>query len=391
MTSKPQFAGERVRLGDIANVTTGNVAPKASDFSEEGIPFVRAGSLSGLIKNGDYDTLDKVDEPTAKQLKLKLFPAGTVLFAKSGMSCLKGYVYTLKRPCYVVSHLACVTPKGSTSTFLQYYFKYNRPNRLIENPSFPSIKLSKISEIEIAIPDERTLSAQTAVLDKINEQTAITQEQISRLDILVKSRFVEMFGTTHIPSYPVIPIEDACTAIVDCPHETPKYEGELVHPAIRTSELLGTVITWDSMKYVSEEEYLKRIQRMKPLAGDIVYAREGSYGNAAVLPDGHEFCLGQRTMLFRPNRDVCLANYLLYALTSMDVKRQADELNVGSTVPHVNVRDARRFSIPLPPMNAQQEFSVFVQQVDKLRVVAEEQKKKLQTLYDSLAQEYFAI
>ena len=289
------------------------------------------------------------------------------MFAKSGMSCLKGYVYTLKRPCYVVSHLACVTPKGSTSTFLQYYFKYNRPDRLIENPSFPSIKLSKISEIEIAIPDERTLSAQTAVLDKINEQTAITQEQISRLDILVKSRFVEMFGTTHIPSYPVIPIEDACTAIVDCPHETPKYEGELVHPAIRTSELLGTVITWDSMKYVSEEEYLKRIQRMKPLAGDIVYAREGSYGNAAVLPDGHEFCLGQRTMLFRPNRDVCLANYLLYALTSMDVKRQADELNVGSTVPHVNVRDARRFSIPLPPMNAQQEFSVFVQQVDKLR------------------------
>ena len=124
------------------------------------------------------------------------------------------------------------------------------------------------------------------------------------------------------------------------------------------------------MKYVSEEEYLRRIRRMKPLPGDIVYAREGTYGNAAVLPEGYEFCLGQRTMLFRPNVELCLSDYLLYALTSINVKRQADELNVGSTVPHVNVRDAKRFTIPLPPIEAQQEFAAFVRQVDKLKFEA---------------------
>ncbi len=65
---------------------------------------------------------------------------------------MTGNVYVLPEPCYVVSHLACVIPNGNYASYLKHYFRFNRPNRLIENPSFPSIKLSKIQGIELRLP-----------------------------------------------------------------------------------------------------------------------------------------------------------------------------------------------------------------------------------------------
>lgn len=144
----------KVKLSDIATVAAGNVAPEAKDFTSDGVPFVRAGSLSGLLETGDFSQLETIDPAAASRLRLKLFPAGTVVFAKSGMSCLKGHVYTLPRECYVVSHLACITPKEGYSEYLKHYFRYWKPNRLIDNPSFPSIKLGKISDIELDLPDD---------------------------------------------------------------------------------------------------------------------------------------------------------------------------------------------------------------------------------------------
>ena len=365
MHGKPQFAGERVRLGDIANVTTGNVAPKASDFSEEGIPFVRAGSLSGLIKNGDYDMLDKVDKPTAKQLKLKLFPAGTVLFAKSGMSCLKGYVYTLERPCYVVSHLACVTPKGSMSTFLQHYFKYNKPNRLIENPSFPSIKLSKISEIEIAIPNEETLSAQTAVLNKINQQIAITQEQTSRLDTLVKSRFIEMFGDPIALNSNKKSRLDSFAKIItgNTPsRKKPEYYGDYIE-WIKTDNITSTPVLTKAAESLSEDG--ASAGRIAPSGSVLMSCIAGSVksiGKVAIADRPVAF--NQQINAIIP-ADGILTEYL-YWMLSLSKDYLCSDINM-QLKGILNKTALSRKMFCVPPPSLQQEFATFVRQVDKLR------------------------
>lgn len=156
-----------------------------------------------------------------------------------------------------------------------------------------------------------------------------------------------------------------CTNIVDCPHTTPKYEGKLINPAIRTSEIKKGYIVWDSMRYVSDEEYEERVIRLRPQAGDIVYGREGAFGNAAILPKGYKFCLGQRVMLLRPNIIKCMSEYMLHAVISDGVYRQALEKNNASTVAHVNVKDVKNFNIPFPPLELQNQFAAFVHQVDK--------------------------
>jgi hypothetical protein len=103
---------ESIPLASLAVVSSGGGAPQdPTAFSESGHPFVRAGSLPRLLDGVAEQELEKLQPETAGRHGLKLFPKGTVLFAKSGMSATKGYVYSLKGPAYVVSHLAALVPR----------------------------------------------------------------------------------------------------------------------------------------------------------------------------------------------------------------------------------------------------------------------------------------
>lgn len=272
--------------------------------------------------------------------------------------------------------------------YLMYQLQNMRPflEKEARGVAQKGIYLKQVSQLDIKLPELEQQKQIVKVLDKVTELISLRKQQLTKLDKLVKARFVEMFENS---SWPNTSLNDICSEIVDCPHSTPKYEGNLEHPAIRTTEIKKGYIDWDSMKYVSEEEYQKRIKSLKPVPGDIVYGREGTYGNAAIIPDGYEFCLGQRVMLFRPNKTKCISAYVLYAILSDRVKRQADEKNVGATVPHVNVADAKQFDVVLPPLELQNQFAAFVERVDKQKQTVQQSLEKLELMKKALMQEYF--
>lgn len=248
------------------------------------------------------------------------------------------------------------------------------------------IKLGNLTEADIKLPDKETQERISMILDRLTHLISLRQRQAEKLDELVKARFVDMFWG----AYSEVIAEDVCEKIVDCPHSTPKYnESELKYPAIRTSEIQDGQIEWSSMKYVGINEYQRRAKRLIPEAGDIVYAREGTYGDCVILPEGYQFCLGQRTMLFRPNYKLCNSEYLHAVLRSAAVKYQADMSNAGSTVPHVNVSDAKRFHFPLPPLPLQNAFATFVHEVDREKERIQRSAALLETLKRSLMQQYF--
>jgi type I restriction enzyme S subunit len=185
-------------------------------------------------------------------------------------------------------------------------------------------------------------------------------------------------------------IENICDAIVDCPHSTPLHSEIITpYPSVRTSEIKNGAIEWSSMKYVSKDEYLKRIKRITPQPGDIIYGREGTYGDAAILPDGHNFCLGQRVILLRVNKEICNSIYFSSALRSDYVYSQAKLKNVGATVGHVNVKDIKQFIVPLPPLSIQNQFASFVELIEKQKNLFQQALDKMEISYKSLMQEYF--
>ena len=243
-----------------------------------------------------------------------------------------------------------------------------------------------LKEIEIAECSTEEQNSIVAQFEKIDTLICLRKQQLSKLDELVKSRFIELFENGESP---IKTVEELCSDIVDCPHITPKYEGELKNPAIRTSEIKKGYIAWETMRYVSDEEYEERTARLKPEAGDIVYGREGTFGNAAILPGGYNFCLGQRVMLLRPDYSKCTSEYLLHSVISDDVYRQATEKNNASTVAHVNVKDVKQFKVPLLSFDKQIQFATFVEQTDKSKLEIQKSLEKLETLKKALMQKYF--
>ena len=261
----------------------------------------------------------------------------------------------------LVAHKEVLLPK-----YLYYFcvnFNFEQLNTTV---TIPSLTKANLLQIEIAVPSIKKQGEIVAVLDQVSALIDLRYRQLKEIDDLVKSRFIEMFGDGESP---IKTVEELCSDIVDCPHTTPKYEGELKNPAIRTSEIKKGYIAWETMRYVSDEEYEERTARLKPEAGDIVYGREGTFGNAAILPGGYNFCLGQRVMLLRPDYSKCTSEYLLHSVISDDVYRQATEKNNASTVAHVNVKDVKQFKVPLPSFDKQNQFAAFVEQTDKSKYI----------------------
>ena len=275
--------------------------------------------------------------------------------------------------------------------YLFYFCKNFNFESLNTTVTIPSLTKNNLLKIKMPIPPLPEQQKIAAELDKIQSAIDNKKQQLALLDEAVKSEFVEMFGENPVESgkWKVERLEDACSSIVDCPHTTPKYEGELKNPAIRTSEIKKGYITWDSMRYVSDNEYEERTARLRPENGDIVYGREGTFGNAAILPKNYKFCLGQRVMLLRPDYSKCVSEYLLYTLISDFLYQQALDKNRLTTVAHVNVKDVKNFKVPIPPLELQNQFSTFVQQIDEAKSLAKQQIADLQELLDSKMQEDF--
>lgn len=366
MTSKPPFGGEVVRLGEL--IESSKAKNKDGLFAD----VYSVTNSHGFVPSQEYFN----KEVYSKELRTYRVVHRNMIAYNPSRINIGSVAVQDKVDNAIVSPLYVVFSADETKVIPGYLVRFLRSKPGLDQIAQQSIgtvrsnlKFDALCKMQMPLP---SLQAQVERMNKLTlvEQLADDCEHyLFHLDELVKSRFVEMFGTLEHPRYTIVELQDICAYIVDCPHETPKYDGMLEYPAIRTSELVGTTIDWSSMKYVSEEEYQRRTRRLIPQPGDIVYAREGTYGSAAILPDGYRFCLGQRTMLFRADASVCLPQYLLFAITSPDVKGQADLLNVGSTVPHVNVKDAKRFRIPLPSLALQREFADFATRVDKLRFV----------------------
>jgi len=154
------------------------------------------------------------------------------------------------------------------------------------------------------------------------------------------------------------PIE-TCETIVDCPHSTPKF-----HPTgwlcIDTTCIDEFGVIDSAIRRVSEETFHARNQRWVPRAGDIIFTREGSIGNAMVMPEGMAVCLGQRVMLYSPARGI-LPDYFRYALICDSHTKAILGKHKGIGAKHVNMKDLRLVPIPIPPTAEQHAITDRVQ------------------------------
>ena len=275
--------------------------------------------------------------------------------------------------------------------FLGYFLRtpefVSTINTKATGANLPRVNPNALLDVYIPLPPLDTQHQIVAILDKAEATQRLRAEADALMQNLLQSVFDEMFGDpiSNPKGWPRVTLEDLSLEIVDCPHSTPKYtEDCTLYPCIRTTELKDGFIDWSVMKYVEDQEYKERTKRLVPKEGDVIYGREGSFGVAVRVPKGVNICLGQRTMLFRPNLELCESEFLWALINSKGLYQQALKKTSGSTVGHINVKDVKQFVGFRPPLQLQKTFTDIVKKIDETMSYQKSSDRSISVLLESI-------
>ncbi|MUL36769.1 restriction endonuclease subunit S [Gloeocapsopsis dulcis] len=185
-------------------------------------------------------------------------------------------------------------------------------------------------------------------------------------------------------------LNDVCKLIVDCEHKTAPTQA-VGYPSIRTPNIGRGRLILDNVNRVSEKTYLAWTKRATPQANDLILAREAPIGNVAIIPKNLKVCLGQRTVLIRPDQNQVDSNYLCYLLLGDEIQGKILGLSNGATVHHLNMKDIRNLELPeIPPISTQRKISGILSAYDRLIENNTRRIKILEEMARSLYDEWFA-
>lgn len=329
----------------------------------------------------------------AVKFRLKKFPKDTIVFAKSGMSAKLGRVYRLRRECHVVSHLAAVLPsKDVEPAYLLRWFEYSPPSRLIENDAYPSIKTSTLEKIPVHLPAIAEQRRIAAILDKANALRAKRRDAIAKLDRLLQSVFLDMFGdsVTNPKGWPLHALPD-CTFFQEGPGILAKdFRSEGV-PLVRLAGLNDGRVTLKGCNFVDPRMHQKKWSQFSLKVGDILVLTSATFGNPAVVDKvtaGAIFYTG--IIRFRPSVDSLTDDFLRRFLASPWFLQQAQALAAGAVIKHFGPTHLRQMSIPLPLLAEQKRFAAIAERIEARKRQMMDSATKLDTLFASLQHRAFA-
>lgn len=226
-------------------------------------------------------------------------------------------------------------------------------------------------------------------LDCLQNAINIREQQLAKLDELVKSRFVEMFGhqSHNEKSLPYLTIDDVAEIYLGITH-TPTYvdSGVMFISAKNTS---GDFLDLSDVKYISREEFEGAPKGSKPQVNDVLFSRVGSnLGHPVILEEDLELCTFVSLGFLRTKGKVT-SNYLKHWMRDEFFATQVSAHVKGGGQPNLNTGWLKEFKIIVPSTEAQKEFDEFCKQVDKSKFAVQQSLEKLETLKKSLMQQYF--
>lgn len=172
----------------------------------------------------------------------------------------------------------------------------------------------------------------------------------------LKPSGIEWLG--DVPEHWMIRELRRISLVLDCKHKTVSFVDDGV-PLASIREVHGSTVDLSSAKYTTEEEYLDMIEGdRRPRKGDIIYSRNATVGDAALVTTSERFCMGQDVCLIRAPKHN--PRYLLYLFRSAALLEQVESLMIGSTFRRINVGQIKAFWICTPPFHEQAVIADFL-------------------------------
>ena len=374
----------KVKLGEVAEIIMGQSPDSSSYNYEDGLPF-----FQGNADFGEY-------YPNVRVLCNKPKKIANKYDVLISVRAPVGAVNIANDTCAIGRGLAIIRTNENilNHRYLFYLLKYHRI--YIENlgagSTFKAISKPVLNDLNFNIHNIQTQKEIVAVLDKVSLLISMRKEQLEKLDILVKSKFIEMFGDPVLnpKGWEKKKLGEVCSSIVRgpfgsalkkeyfVPYSKNVYKVYEQKNAIKQNCNIGSY-------YISEEKFLT-LKRFECKTGDIIMSCSGTVGKMYTLPeDAHKGIINQALMKMTLNGIVIDKIFKIY----FGLAVESLVLN-GSGIKNISsVSYLKNIEIQVPPLDLQNQFAEFVGQVEKNKEKIKSSLNQLETLYSALMQEYF--
>ena len=244
-----------------------------------------------------------------------------------------------------------------------------------------------VKKCDVPLPPLETQHQIATNLDKVTHTIDLCNAILEKLDLLVKSRFVEMFGDININSkkWNIQPLGELCTIVRGgSPRPIEKFLGGEV-PWIKIGDATdGDNIYLSSTKEHIIQEGVKKSRLVK--AGSLIFANCGvSLGFARIITfDG---CIHDGWLALEDIDERLDKVFLLQALNQMTDHFRS--IAPAGTQPNLNTAIMKAYLQIIPPIELQKQYIAFVEQTDKSKLAVKQVLEKAETLKKALMQEYF--
>ena len=253
-----------------------------------------------------------------------------------------------------------------------------------------SLKFSALQKVRIPLIN---IDKQHVIVENLVKiQTLINEESryLKKLDLLVKSRFIEMFGdpVSNPYGYDKVALSELADIKIG-PFGSLLHKEDYIengHPLLNPSHIVDGKVVPDPKLTISDGKY-EELSAYHLKIGDVVMGRRGEMGRCAVVPSKGYLC-GTGSILIRSKGEVT-ADYIQKIISFPSFKKTIEDMAVGQTMPNLNVPIVANFQVIKPPMEIQDSYYSFVIQVDKSKLAVEKNLEKLELLKKSLMQQYF--
>ena len=366
------------KLGEVCEIGAGNSAPQDTKMFDNGnYPFFRTSDVGQIHIGFIEDSLDKLNVLGIK--KLTLYKKGTLLFPKSGASTFLNHRVVMDVEGYVSSHLATIKANNLilNDRFLFYFSLGVDSRKLMQDQNYPSLRLSDIQEIEIPIPPLLVQKRIVAILDKtfesIKQAKENAEKNLENANEIFES-YLQSFFENKGEGWEEKTLMEVCEKITDGTHQTPTYYNDGII-FLSSRNVTSGKINWEKIKYIDKKQHLEMHKRVAPRINDILLAKNGTTGVAAMVDKDITFDIYVSLALLRP-LDTLLPSFLLYFINSPSAKKQFNKRLKGMGVPNLHLEEIREVVIPFPKSIKEQQL--IVKKFDKLST----QTKQLEAIYE---------
>ena len=355
----------RVKLGQICEVVSGGT-PKTNveEYWNGEFNWITPAE----INDNDYiisDTKRKITQLAIEKKKLTLLPKGTVLLSSRApigkvaiagkeMYCNQGF-----------KNLIC--SDEICNEYLYWYLKSKKEylNSLGRGATFKEISKKIVENIEIKLPE---IEQQRKIVNKLKEVDKIIQQrkcQSRLLDGMVQARFVELFGDlkSNNKRWPIVGFKECADIDTNMIHNFEGYE-DYPHIGINCIEKeTGRLIGY---RTIAEDGVISGKYLFTPK--HIIYSKIRPNLNKVALPDFKCLCSADAYPILVKS-EICNREYFGYTLRSKYFLDYILAFSNRTNLPKVNKNQVEGFMLPLPPIDLQNQFAAFVQQVNKSKFV----------------------